>query len=63
MEHPSLALLREQHEKRVATDPAFQALLAQEQAIEEARQLSSISLNKAKRQADHDTKENRPASA
>ena len=56
MEHPSLTLLREQHEKRVANDPAFQALLAQEQAIEEARQLHAISLNKAARKAEHDTK-------
>ena len=56
MEHPSLTLLRELHLKRVADDPAFKALLAQEQAIEEARQLRSISLNKKKRQADHDLK-------
>ena len=55
-EHPSLAILREQHQKRVSTDPAFQALLAQEAAIEEARQLRSISLNKAERQAEHDRK-------
>ncbi|MGR8949835.1 MAG: carboxy terminal-processing peptidase [Gammaproteobacteria bacterium] len=55
-EHPSIMILREQHQKRVMTDPAFQALLAQEAAIEEARQLTSISLNKAKRKADHDRK-------
>ena len=54
--HPSLNVLREQHNKRVSNDPAFQALLAQEQAIEEARQLRSISLNKAKRQTEHNTK-------
>lgn len=52
-EHPSITQLREQHEQRVANDPAFQAVLAQEQAIEEARQLDSISLKKSERAADH----------
>lgn len=55
-EHPSIAVLRDQHEKRVAKDPAFQAVLAQEQAIEEARQLDSISLKKSERQADYKRK-------
>lgn len=56
VEHPSIAELRKQHEDRVAKDDAFQALLAQEQAIEEARQLNSISLKKSERQADHKRK-------
>ncbi|MEM7465742.1 MAG: carboxy terminal-processing peptidase [Pseudomonadota bacterium] len=55
-EHPSIKLLREQHERRVAEDPAFQALLAQEAAIEEARQLRSISLNKQQRESEHERK-------
>ena len=47
-------VLREQHLSRVAKDPAFQALLAQEAAIEEARERKEVSLVRETRKAEHD---------
>ena len=49
-------MLRELHVSRVATDPAFQAMLAQEAAIEEARERKEISLVREARKAEHDRK-------
>jgi len=46
--------LREMHLSRVAEDPAFQALLAQEAAIEEARARQEVSLLRTARKAEHD---------
>jgi carboxyl-terminal processing protease len=50
----SIDMLREQHLSRVAKDPAFQALLAQEAAIEEARERTEVSLVRETRKAEHD---------
>jgi carboxyl-terminal processing protease len=50
----SIDMLRELHVSRVATDPAFQAVLAQEAAIEEARGRHEVSLQLAARKAEHD---------
>ena len=49
-----LAMLRELHKSRVAVDPAFQAVLAQEEAIEVARERQEVSLVFEKRKAEHD---------
>ena len=49
-----VASLQRQHEKRVASDPAFQAVLAQEAAIEIARQRNEVSLVFDARKAEHD---------
>ncbi|MFP6680932.1 MAG: carboxy terminal-processing peptidase, partial [Gammaproteobacteria bacterium] len=49
-----IAMLRELHESRVAIDPAFQAFLAQEAAIELARDRQEVSLVFAVRKAEHD---------
>lgn len=45
--------LRERHESRVAVDPAFQALLAQEAAIKLARERRSVSLVYEQRKAEY----------
>ena len=47
-------MLRELHESRVAVDPAFQAVLAQEAAIEVARERKEVSLLFAARKAEYD---------
>jgi carboxyl-terminal processing protease len=49
-----ITLLQRDHEQRVAADPAFQAVLAQEAAIEIARQRSEVSLVFETRKAEHD---------
>ena len=49
-----IATIRELHESRVAVDPAFQAVLAQEAAIDVARQRQEISLVFETRKAEHD---------
>ena len=50
----NIAMLRELHESRVAVDPAFQAVLAQEAAIEVARERKEVSLLFAARKAEYD---------
>ena len=47
--------VRRLHEKRVATDSAFQALLATEKAVSDAQKQKSLSLREDKRRNDHDT--------
>ena len=42
------------HEKRIAADTAFQALLATERAISEAQKQKALSLREDKRRAEHD---------
>ncbi|MBX9605897.1 MAG: carboxy terminal-processing peptidase [Gammaproteobacteria bacterium] len=46
--------VRALHEKRVASDTAFQALLASERAMYDAQQQHSLSLREDKRRAEHD---------
>ncbi|MGE0858385.1 MAG: carboxy terminal-processing peptidase [Gammaproteobacteria bacterium] len=46
--------VRALHEKRVASDTAFQALLASERAIYDAQKQHSLSLREDKRRAEHD---------
>ena len=49
-----IAKLRKLHRARVESDPAYQAVLAQEAAIEKARNRHEISLNLTKRKVEHD---------
>jgi len=53
-EYGDIDLLRERHVSRVAADPAFQALLAQEAAIEKARKRHEVSLFFETRKSEHD---------
>ncbi|MBM4228392.1 MAG: tail-specific protease [Gammaproteobacteria bacterium] len=46
--------LRELHQKRVASDSAYQALLAQERAVQKAADESEVPLLESKRRAQHD---------
>jgi carboxyl-terminal processing protease len=46
--------LRREHERRITSDRAFQALLAMERAIKEARDQQRVSLNEAERKREHD---------
>ena len=46
--------VRALHEKRVASDTAFQALLASERAMYDAQKQDSLSLREDKRRAEHD---------
>lgn len=46
--------LRELHKKRVASDSAYQALLAQERAVQKAADESEVPLLESKRRAQHD---------
>lgn len=50
----NLAQVRAAHEKRVLSDDAFQALLANERAIKEAREKKEISLVESVRREEHD---------
>lgn len=49
-----LAIITRQHQARVKTDPAFQALLAQEHAVQMARDQKVLSLLESKRKEEHD---------
>ena len=53
-EYAGVDRLRRLHESRVAVDPAFQAVLAQEAAIEVARERQEVSLLFETRKAEHD---------
>jgi len=55
--YPGIDMLRELHLSRVAKDPAFQAMLAQEAAVEEARERHEVSLVYETRKAEHDKNE------
>ncbi len=48
-------MVRSQHEKRILADPAFQAVLATERAIKEAREKKELSLVEDQRRQEHRT--------
>ena len=50
----ALPLVRDQHERRIATDPAFKALLETEKAIKDAREKTEISLVESVRRQEHE---------
>lgn len=50
----NLAELRERHNRRVQTDKAYLALLAQERAVQEAADRKTVSLLESKRRAEHE---------
>ncbi|MBI2799724.1 MAG: carboxy terminal-processing peptidase [Gammaproteobacteria bacterium] len=50
-----LDVIRKEHDERAAKDPAFQALLAQERAVQQAADKKEISLLETKRKAEHET--------
>lgn len=52
--YPALSELRKLHDARVAKDAAFQALLAQERALQEAADATEVSLLETRRKAEHD---------
>ena len=49
-----IGAVRKLHEKRIATDSAFQALLATERAVSDAQKQKSLSLREDKRRNEHD---------
>ncbi|MCC7121102.1 MAG: carboxy terminal-processing peptidase, partial [Gammaproteobacteria bacterium] len=49
-----VAALRERHEARMKDDKAYRALLAQEHAMQEAADRTSVSLLESKRRAEHE---------
>ncbi|MGE0338236.1 MAG: carboxy terminal-processing peptidase, partial [Gammaproteobacteria bacterium] len=51
---PDVQKLRELHATRVAKDAAYQALLAQERAVQDAADTTVVSLLESKRKAEHD---------
>jgi len=51
---PHVQELRELHDKRVAKDAAYQALLAQERALQDAADTTVVSLLEPKRKAEHE---------
>ena len=53
-----LGSVRKLHEKRIAGDSAFQALLATERAVSEAQKQKALSLREDKRRAEHDKARN-----
>ena len=46
-------MVRSEHEKRILADPAFQAILATERAIKEAREKKELSLVEVQRRSEH----------
>lgn len=53
-EQPHVQALRERHAQRVAEDNAYQALLAQERAVQKAADATEVSLLETRRKAEHE---------
>ncbi|MGR8920512.1 MAG: carboxy terminal-processing peptidase [Gammaproteobacteria bacterium] len=52
---PDIDGVRRSHEQRITSDAAFQAILAAERAVKEAREKTTLSLNEAARREEYDT--------